>query len=196
MKRREAIQRLTAVLGGTLLGADSLMARQIDWEALDALSESASIGLFSKRQIRLLNEIADTILPETGTPGAKAAKVGQFMAVIVSDCWEKTDQDVFLAGLVTLEERCKKTFGKPFLRCTPQQCHALLVELDEEQKAYYRSRKAGAPPHYFRQMKDLTLWGYFTSEIGATQALRFVEIPGRYEGCIPFAKGDRAWGGS
>jgi hypothetical protein len=45
-------------------------------------------------------------------------------------------------------------------------------------------------------MKDLTLWGYFTSEIGATQALRFVEIPGRYEGCIPFAKGDRAWGGS
>ncbi len=195
MKRREAIQRLSTILGGTLLGADSLLARQIDWETIDVLPESARIGLFGKREIRLLNEIADTILPETGTPGAKAAKVGQFMAVIVSDCWEKADQDIFLAGLVALEERCKKTFGKTFLRCSLQQRHALLVELDEEQKAYYRNRKAGDPPHYFRQMKDLTLWGYFTSEIGATQALRFVDIPGRFEGCIPYAKGDRAWGG-
>ncbi|MCB0534998.1 MAG: gluconate 2-dehydrogenase subunit 3 family protein [Lewinellaceae bacterium] len=195
MKRREAIQRLSTVLGGTLLGADSLLARQIDWESIETLPESARIGLFGKRQIRLLNEIADTILPETDTPGAKAAKVGQFMAVIVSDCWEKDDQELFLAGLVALEERCKKTFGKPFLRCTPQQRHALLVELDEEQKEYYRNIKDGDPPHYFRQMKDLTLWGYFTSEIGATQALRFVDIPGRYEGCIPYEKGDRAWGG-
>jgi hypothetical protein len=195
MKRRDAIQRISAIMGGSLLGADSLLAKQIDWDALEALPDNARIGLFSSRQIRLLNEIAETILPETDTPGAKAAKVGQFMATIVSDCWEADDQKVFLAGLVTVQAQCKKNYGKPFQRCTPAQRHVYLVQLDEEQKADYQNRKPGEPPHFFRQLKDLTLWGYFTSEIGATQALRMVEVPGRYEGCIPYAVGDRAWGG-
>ena len=195
MKRRDAIHRISAILGGTILGADSLLARQIDWEAIEALPEGARIGLFSGKQIRLLNEIAETILPETGTPGAKAAKVGQFMAVIVSDCFEDDEQQIFLNGLNTLQENYKKQYGKPYQRCIPKQRTEFLAQLDAEQKAYYKNRKAGDPPHYFRQIKDLTLWGYFTSEIGATQALRMVEVPGRYEGCVPYAPGDRAWGG-
>lgn len=195
MKRRDAIQRISAIMGGTMLGADSLLARQIDWDAIEAVPDNARIGLFSNRQIRLLNEIAETILPETDTPGAKAAKVGQFMAVIVSDCYEAGDQQTFLNGLTTIQDRCKKTYGKPLHRCSPQQRHEFLVGLDEEQKAYYRDRKDGDPHHFFRQMKDLTLWGYFTSEVGAKQAQRFVAIPGRYEGCVPYEKGEKAWGG-
>ena len=195
MNRREAIQRVAVIMGGSLLGADSLLANNIDWEAIEGAGDSKGIGLFSKAQVRLLNEIADTILPTTDTPGAKAAKVGQFMAVIVTDCYEANDQKVFQDGLVTLQDNCKKKYGKPFQRCTPGQRQEFLVALDQEQKDYTKNKKSGDAPHYFRQMKDLTLWGYFTSEIGCTQALRMVEIPGRYEGCMPYKKGDRAWGG-
>lgn len=195
MKRRELLQRFSAIAGGTMLGADHLVARSIDWESLDELPDGARIGLFSGRQIRLLNLIADTIIPDTDTPGAKAAKVGQFMAVIVSDCYEPDDQKSFLEGLDALQQACQKKFSRPFQRCTPKQRHDFLVELDLAQKAHHQEQKAGDPPHYFRRLKDLTLWGYFTSEIGATQTLRMVEIPGHFQGCMPYRAGDKAWGG-
>ena len=69
----------------------------------------------------------------------------------------------------------------------------LLVALDKEQKEYTSKKKTEDPPHYFKLMKDLTVQGYFTSEIGATKALRYVPVPGKYESCIPYKKGDKAW---
>ena len=192
MTRREALKRLSFVIGGTLLGADSLLAKNVDWDALEDAPDSRGIGLFGKSQIKLLNEIADTILPETGTPGAKAAKVGQFIAVIVSDCYEAADQKVFTDGLAQLQAQYKQKTGKSFAKGSPQQRLEFLTALDQEQKTYYKSKKPSDPPLFFRQMKDLTLWGYFTSEIGATQALRYLPLPGRYE-TIEYKKGDRAW---
>lgn len=192
MNRREALQRFSLLIGGSLLGADSLLAKNVDWDALADAPDSKGIGLFSKSQIKLLNEIADTIVPETGTPGAKAAKVGQFIAVIVSDCYEPADQKIFTEGLAQLQVQCKQKTGKSFVKCSPQQRLDFLKVLDQEQKAYYKSKKPSDPPLYFRQMKDLTLLGYFTSEVGATQALRYLPVPGRYE-TIEYKKGDRAW---
>lgn len=195
MNRRELLQRTSLIIGGSLLGADSLLANNIDWEALDDENYSGKgIGIFTKAQIKLLNEVADTIIPTTDTPGAKAAKVGQFMAVIVSDCYDAEHQKRFMDGLVQLDTDCKSRYGKTFLKCTPKLRHDHLAELDAEQKAYYKTKKKEDRDHYFRVMKDLVLWGYFTSEIGATQALRFVEYPGKYT-TIDYKKGDRAWGG-
>ena len=194
MNRREALQRFSVLIGGTLVGADSLLAKNIDWETLENAPEGASIGIFSKSQIKLLNEIADTILPDTDTPGAKAAKVGQFMAVMISDCYEPADQKIVTDGLVALQAASKAKYGKTFMRCKPQQRLEFLSALDAEQKAYTKSKKSSDPAHYFRMIKDLTLWGYFTSEVGATQALKYLPTPGKYE-TIDYKKGDRAWGG-
>ena len=75
-----------------------------------------------------------------------------------------------------------------------KQCqHALLVDLDKEAKEYQKTKKPEDPNHYFRMIKELTLMGFFTSEVGATKALRYVAVPGKYEGCIPYNKGDKAW---
>ena len=79
------------------------------------------------------------------------------------------------------------------MESTPQQRHDLLVALDTEAKEYQKSKKKDDPNHYFRMIKELTLWGYFTSEVGAKQALRYVAVPGKYEGCIEYKKGDKAW---
>lgn len=197
MNRRELLQRTSLLIGGSLLGADSLLAKNIDWDALDDLPEdSKGIGLFSKKQIKMLNEVADTIIPTTDTPGAKAAKVGQFMAVIVSDCYEPEDQKRFMDGLATLEDECNKLYSKKsFVKLSPAQRTEFLTTVDKERREFQKNKKKKEDPnHYFQTMKDLVLWGYFTSEIGATQALRFVEYPGRYE-TIDYKKGDRAWGG-
>lgn len=193
MDRRTALRQFSIVIGGTLLGADSLLAKNINWEDMEQAIPPKGIGLFTKAQVKFMNEVADTILPDTKTPGAKAAKTGQFMAVIVSDCYEPDAQARFMAGLDQLDATCKKMYGKSFMKCKALERHDLLVELDHEQKAFQKDKKSEVPNHYFRVIKDLVLWGYFTSEIGATQALRFVEIPGRYE-TIEYKKGDRAWG--
>ena len=71
----------------------------------------------------------------------------------------------------------------------------LLEQLDREAKAYMDTRARGAPTHYFRQMKELTLLGYFTSEIGCSQAMRYRETPGRFDPCVPYTPGETAWAG-
>lgn len=197
MNRRELLQRTSLLIGGSLLGADSLLAKNIDWDSLDDLPEDyKGIGLFSKGQIKCMNEVADTIIPDTNTPGAKAAKVGQFMAVIVSDCYEPDEQKRFMDGLTTLEAETKKRYGKKsFTKLSPAQRTEFLTALDKERREFQKNKKKREDPnHYFQTMKDLVLWGYFTSEIGATQALRFVEYPGKYT-TVDYKKGDRAWGG-
>jgi hypothetical protein len=188
MNRREAISRVSMLVGGTIIGADIFLETGCRSKPQDVTS------LFNQQQIDLLNEISETILPETkASPGAKAANVGEFMAIIVNDCYELADQTIFLNGMDLLERACKKKFRKGFMKCDPGEKEALLILLDAEQKVYMAKKDDEAPTHYFRMIKELTLLGFFTSEIGATQALRYVAIPGKYIGIVPYKKGDRAW---
>jgi hypothetical protein len=186
MERREAVQYIALLLGGTLVGANSFITGC-------KTSDKKSDQTFTQEDVAYLDEIADTILPTTSTPGAKAAHVGQFMTVMVNDCYEPKDQKVFHEGLTKLNDASKKQFNADFMKLSPQQRHDLLVKLDTEQKDYTMKKKADDPAHYFRMMKELTLLGYFTSEIGTTQARRYVPVPGKYEGCIPYKKGEKAY---
>lgn len=189
MNRREALSRVALILGGTVVGANIFL------EGCKPADKKAMTGLdFQAEDIAYLDEIADTILPTTAaSPGAKAAGVGTFMTVMVKDSYEEKDQKIFTEGMQKLQDASKKKHGKYFVESTPQQRHALLVELDKEQKDYTKDKKKEDPNHYFRMMKELTLLGYFTSEIGATKALRYIESPGKWEACVPYKKGDKAW---
>jgi hypothetical protein len=149
--------------------------------------------LFSLDQVALLDEIGETILPATKTPGAKAVHIGNFMAFMVKECYADKDQAIFAAGLDKLNDACKKKFSADFMASTPAQRTQLLNDLDKEQKDYTKTKKKEEPNHYFRMMKELTLLGYFTSEEGATKALRYVPVPGKYDGNYPYKKGDKAW---
>ena len=82
-----------------------------------------------------------------------------------------------------------------FMAATPSQRLTQLEGLDREQKAYMDTRAQGAPAHYFRLMKELALFGYFTSEIGCTQAMRYRETPGRFDPCVPYTPGETSWAG-
>jgi hypothetical protein len=185
--RREAIRRVSALLGGAALVGQSA------WLAGCSNAESASRALFSDSEVVLLDEIADTILPETKTPGAKAAGVGPFIALMVADTYDPREQRVFREGLEELERESRKQNGGGFMASSPAQRLALLERLDREAIEYMRGPSANERPHYFRLIKELTLLGYFTSEIGCTQAQRYTETPGRFEPCITYTAGDKAW---
>jgi hypothetical protein len=240
--RREAIRRVGALLGGvTLVGGSSLLAA-CEKERPAATAARTAIGEFTPQDIALLDEIADTILPDTKTPGAKAAKTGPFMALMVTDTYHPEDKKIFRDGLVTVDAESRKANNVDFVSATPAQRLALLERLDREQKAHTDSREAArtardkaakanpakgadttkadkflpdqrkatalgteanaapaitadTPTHYFRMMKELAMLGYFTSEIGCKQALRYIESPGRFDPCVPYTPGERAWAG-
>jgi hypothetical protein len=191
MQRREAVQYISLLLGGTLVGANVFITGCDTKPKGDTKQKDG--GTFSESDIAFLDEVGDTILPATATPGAKAAHIGQFMSVMVSDCYEEANQKVFKDGIKKLDDLSKKQFDNGFLKASPQQRKDLLIQLDKEQKDYMKNKKPEDPSHYFRMMKELTLLGYFTSEIGTKQARRHTPVPGRYDACIPYKKGDKAF---
>ena len=207
ISRREAIQRVTVLLGGVaLVDGDSILAAMPS-EAAQATAAAEGTAAFTAADIAFLDEIAETILPETSTPGAKAARTGAFMALMVTDAYTPRNRQIFRDGMQRLDEASQREHGASFVQARPEQRLALLQRLDVEQKAQLdareaarRSRAPAAPPpgpdeplHYFRLMKELALLGYFTSEIGYRQAVRYVETPGRYDPCAPHKPGERIW---
>ncbi|HEX2718288.1 MAG TPA: gluconate 2-dehydrogenase subunit 3 family protein [Gemmatimonadaceae bacterium] len=188
--RREAIRRVSLLLGGTaLVGGSSL------WTACrtERVPASGPIGRFTSGDVQLLDEVADTMLPATSTPGAKAAHVGPFMAMMVTDCYDERDQQIFRDGLQHIDNASSSAFGKPFMSVTPEQRLALLESFDREAKSYMGAKKEGDRSHWFRMVKELAMLGYFTSEIGYTQAQRYAESPGRFDPCVPYQSGEKAW---
>jgi hypothetical protein len=185
LSRRQAIARLGLVLGGTFIGGDV-------WLRGATVSGKTVANDFTAADIALLDEIGETIIPTTNTPGAKAAKIGEFMVMMVNDCYDDAHHAAFRAGLPAVQAASRAKFGHDFMAATPAERTALLNELDAEQRKHQATKAKDAPAHYFRMMRQLTLAGYFTSEIGATQALNYVEVPGRYDPDLPYKKGDRA----
>ncbi|MEP7346970.1 MAG: gluconate 2-dehydrogenase subunit 3 family protein [Gemmatimonadaceae bacterium] len=190
INRREAIRRVSAMLGGAVLIGGSAL-----WTGCgtDRGAAYKGVGTFTPPDVALLDEVADTILPTTKTPGAKAAMVGPFIALMVTDCYDEKDQKIFRDGMKQLDDASRKASNATFMKATPEARLALLETLDREQKAYMDAKKDEDPNHYFRMMKELTLLGYFTSEIGYTKAMRYVESPGRFDPCVPYTPGEVSW---
>jgi len=165
MKRREAVQFVTLAVGAFFITGRAPEALGQEIVAPDAL----------------LAELADVIIPTTTTPGAKAAGVEKFIIRMLRDCHSKQDHDSFYAGLAKLEGECNAKFGKLFAQLLP------------EQKVDFMKAFASANKPFFLKLKQLTVTGYFNSEIGATQALAYLPIPGRFEGSVPLSPGQKAW---
>ncbi|QRR01170.1 gluconate 2-dehydrogenase subunit 3 family protein [Dyadobacter sandarakinus] len=174
MNRREAVQKITFLLGGTISAPlmAGIMGEQLNF------GPSAEV---SADQQALLAEVADVIIPTTGTPGAKAAGADKFITRIIKDCYALDDQKKFYAGLDGVDKLSKEVYGKDF------------ISLNATQKNDVIKRTTTVDKPFFLQMKGLAVTGYFTSEIGATQALDYLPIPGRFEGSWPMPKGQKTW---
>jgi hypothetical protein len=191
MDRRELLKMIVAATGAAMVGLPALVQGQ-------APAAGAKTP-FSDTDVGTLDEIAETILPRTATPGAKDAGAGLFMARFVADCYTPGQQAAFRAGLADIDKRA----GGRFASLAPQSRTELLRALDAEARQNAvdvtetgTAAEGEAMPHYFTMIKQLAIFGFFTSKVGATDVLRYVAVPGRYDGDLPYVPGTPAWGTS
>ena len=187
ISRRQALEQVAMLLGGAISAPTLAGVLSADTRAAWAPSPQWAPRTLSPAQLELVATVAEHIIPQTDTPGARGAGVHRFVDTLLSDHYPTEERDRFLAGLANVQ-------GKHFLEATPQQQIALLKAMDE---AAYAPTGASSerPPEtwFFRRMKEVTLVGYYTSEIGASRELR-VNPMGTYRGDIPFAaSGGREW---
>ncbi len=187
MNRRDILQTVALIMGGSLV---SPTLAGILTKA-DTSVDTKKTLIFDAYQENFLADLADLIIPTTDTPGAKAAGVGPFINKMLSDCYALKEQNIFKKGLLKIDQEAKKAFGKPFLEISISQKTALLKIAEAE--ALDNTQAGNKEPQFFRLLKEITLLGYFTSEIGCTQALAYEWVPGRYSGCITLEKGQKPW---
>ena len=197
MDRREFLGRLTTLFGGALATpCVSFLA------TASAATQVASSKLFSPEQHELVATATELILPTTDTPGAREAGVADFIEMMLVD-WYRTDERAdFLRGLAKLDALATERVGKKFVDASEADQIEILTTLEKDglaamaaqgfnPMALLQERKP--PPDFFLSLKQLTLVGYYTSKIGATQELVFNPIPGRFESCIPAGTHGRVW---
>lgn len=213
MDRREAVKSVAFLMGGAL----SATTIGVFLDGCVKPSANKGANLFSKDQEGMITEIADVIIPTTKTPGAKAAGVGPWIAMMIKECYPQEAQDAFVKGLEDLDKRANKEFDNSFLKISVKQRGQLLSKLRDETIAAQKAendKKASehkdaqplakpipgqeryadkSTPYFFALIRDLTMLGYFSSEIGATQALEYIAIPGRYDGCVDLKPGQRVY---
>lgn len=182
--RKEAIKRTGLLLGGVIFAPNILgvlkgcTAQTGDWTPV----------LFSQSQANTVTALADVILPADGTPAASEVGVPQFIETMVNETYTEEQRNAFLAGLDKFSEDSRAELEVDYTEGTDEQRYDF---------TYFQNRLAVEEPSgdapFILTFKELTMLGYFTSEVGATQVLRYEANPGIYNGCMPLDEVGRTW---
>lgn len=191
LNRRELLQRVAVLMGGAI-SAPAVLG------ILNGCSAKPSAGwqplFLSKEEGAIVDEIAELIVPRTSTPGARDVGVPAFIDVILKDAYPAEEQARFISGLKDFDSEAQRAHGKPFLELQPAQRVSYLQQVHDAAAAAEKGQadndvpvdKRGRP--FVLMMKELTLLGFFTSQVGATQVLQYVAVPGGFQACIPVAE--------
>ena len=198
MNRREMMLAAISTMAGVMVGSPTL--RVI---AGEAPTTSASRVVLQGHQPEMVRVLAEMILPATDTLGAIEAGVPRFIEMMVADWYTDTERGIFLDGLAALDASCRTAYGTDFLGCTAEQRVAALSEAEKNAAAYVSPLPPGflatmaklidERTPFFAKLKELTVVGYFSSELGATEFLEYNPMPMRYDGDFDFAKVGTHW---
>lgn len=206
MKRRRFLTSVAIILPAAMVSTELFFS---------SCNRDIKEEYFSEENINLLDEIGETIIPATSSsPGAKAAKIGAFMKIYVTDCYTPDEQNIFWEGINKIKKLSKSNHGNEFPKLTISQKQDILRSLENEPKDIKNPIKVkpgtgdavqtgkeqeikntvnGNAPRFYPMLKELVLFGFFTSEPGATKAARYIQTPGSYQGEVPYKKGDKVW---
>ena len=183
LTRRKAIRNAVLLLGG------SISVAQISPLISDVAAMSANYipKFLGKYHFQMNKRLVDLIIPESDTPGALTANVHQFIDVML-DGWAAADTQLrFLDNFNNIDRRSMAMTGKTFADANRTQQIKLLEVLDKE------SFSDNGTDIFFGEFKALVVFGYYSSEEGASVELRYDRIPGGYRDCIPFSEVGRSW---
>lgn len=194
MERRDLLKFIATATGTSFICSPAMAV----WQEQPALTPVNASGL-SDNTIALITELCETVIPRTDSPGAKDAGLPAFFIGMLRECYTTEQQALMEAGFQDIDTRSQQEYGKRFVGLSSAQKTALASVLDKEALAYNRGEESvwngstfDGLPHYFTLYKQLMIFGFFTSKVGATEVLRFSEVPGDYRD-IPYKKGDKAW---
>ncbi len=187
MNRRNALQSLGSAIGVTALAGFSqkrLLAIGRELNGRERSPAPQDLLVLDEHQNRTVTLIAEHIIPETDTPGARAARVNEFIDVMLAEWFDDDEREEFLRGLANVDTRSLNLFGSVFVQASEAEQVAILRGLDAELTAL-REARVPSQNHFFSRMKWLTMYGYYTSEIGQVQELQVAIVPGRFDPCGP-----------
>ncbi|MFL5605063.1 MAG: gluconate 2-dehydrogenase subunit 3 family protein [Gemmatimonadaceae bacterium] len=194
MNRRDALKAIGVLLGTTVTPS---VARAIS-AGYRAPAPGSPYRVLTPQQGELLATLTEHIIPATDTPGARAARVDAFIDGLLADIFTADERTRFLEGLADVDARANTAHGMTFIKATPDQQVGMLTSMQGEAAVTPtgrpRRRRSGPQPRgFFPWLKELTLVGYYTSEIGASKELKYVHVAGRYDGDVPYRQVGRAY---
>lgn len=196
MNRREILKITATLLGAGLSGSlsQSVIAGLLP-------TDQPARAAFDQRTRGMVAVLAELIIPKTDTPGAIEAGAPAFIEMMVGDWFYDSERRIFFEGLAALDDFCRQQYRKDFMACDEAQRIEALQDAEKKAAAY----KSDAPMFdisqkfvdsntpFFTKLKELTVVGYFTSEVGSKQALSYNPMPMRYDGDVDFAETGREW---
>jgi hypothetical protein len=191
--RRELIQRVAALMGGTLSSGAVAGVLSGCVAMPEPKAKAAPPRFFTAEEQATVAVLAEQIIPRTDTPGAIDLGVPAFIDRMMADFYLPRTQGVVRAGLTRIEADCQTLYRKPFVALTSEQQISQMKILDAEQYDVGHRPATSPDPHFFRILKELTTVGFFTTEVGASKILRYDATPGPYHGDIPLAQVGRSW---
>jgi gluconate 2-dehydrogenase gamma chain len=194
MDRRELLYRASMLLGGVITASAASGILAGCTTAPDAIGE-VKTGFLTPAETAAVSALADQIIPRTDTPGALDVGVPAFIDRMLAGYYTDKERNVIRAGLASVDSDASTLRGKSFAQLTADEQVALMKQYDQAQYDYTRTNAntQGAPPHYFRLIKELTIIGFCTSEAGATKLMRYEQTPGPFRGDVPTSEIGKAW---
>jgi gluconate 2-dehydrogenase gamma chain len=191
MNRRAALKQVAFLMGGAV-SAYSILGIETGYGADASPTAPARTSIFNDSQIKLVSTVADIIIPRTDTPGATDVGVPGFIDLMLANVCEKKDRDRYLAGLAEFEAAARSEGQSGFASLKPAQQVELVGKFHAAAVVQERRRPRGPDDHpqrpFILMTKELTLLGFFTSQVGATQVLQYAAVPGSFHACIPLSQ--------
>lgn len=185
-ERRSAIKKI-AIFCGLALSASSLSLMAESFSSPKDISRRKK-RLLNTQQLVLVRELSELIIPATDTPGAIGADVHDFIDYQMAYCFNKNEQQQIISFLERVATSAQQAYQNDFLTCEKAQQIELLTHMESAQRDFTVEDR-----QRFKQFKALVVFGYYTSEIGASKELAYLAIPGGYKGSVKFSTVGKAW---
>ena len=185
VNRREALKRIASLMGGTV-SASVILAIEKGYSA--TTSAASKPAILRPPQVAIVSAVAEIMIPRTDTPGAIDVGVPGFIDLMLKDVYTQKDRERYLTGVAELDAAAQGEQGKKFVALEAPQQVALVRKFHDAAVVEERrplGRRAHLQRSFILMTKELTLLGFFTSEVGATQILQYVAVPGSYHACLP-----------
>lgn len=187
MDRRSAIRK-TGLLAGAAVAMPTLIS------LLESCKSEAGLSwkpeFFTEEEAKTVSSLVDMILPRTETPGALDVNAHIFIDKVVARVYDEAGQQNMRKEISTFNSECKNSYGANFVDLKDSKRVEVLIAAEKTSGKYNPSvwgitLGEQKPVGFYRSIKSMALWAYFTSEEIGEKVLTYDPIPGNYIGCVP-----------